>query len=124
YHARAIAETPGARLVAVCRSDPARAADAEREFGVPCETSYDALLARADVDAVCLCTPSGQHAAQTVGAARAGMHVLVEKPMALTLADADAMIAACGEAKVALGLSFQRRTEPTYQAVREAIAAG
>src|SRR5712691_10247158 len=124
YHARAIADTPGARLVAVCRSDPARAAEAESEFGVPCETSYDALLARTDVDAVILCTPSGQHAAQTVAAAGAGMHVLVEKPMALTLADADAMIAACRAAGVSLGVSFQRRTEPTYQAVREAIAAG
>ncbi|HEY3119941.1 MAG TPA: Gfo/Idh/MocA family oxidoreductase, partial [Vicinamibacteria bacterium] len=93
YHAEAIAQTPGARLVAVCRSDPTRAAEAAKQFGVPCETSYDALLARADVDAVCLCTPSGRHAAETLAAARAGKHVLVEKPMALTLADADAMIA-------------------------------
>ncbi|HEV8254155.1 MAG TPA: Gfo/Idh/MocA family oxidoreductase [Vicinamibacteria bacterium] len=124
YHAEGIAQAPGARLVAVCRADPARAAEAAKQFGVPCEVSYDALLARADVDAVCLCTPSGQHAAQTVAAAKAGKHVLVEKPMALSLADADAMIAACRTAGVALGVTFQRRTEPSYRALRDAAAAG
>jgi len=124
YHAQAIAKARGARLVATCRSDPGKAAAAQAEFGVPCETSYDALLARRDVDAVCLCTPSGLHAAQTLAAARAKKHVLVEKPMALTVEDADAMIAACYEAGVTLGVALQRRTEPAYQAVRGAIAAG
>ena len=124
YHAQAIAKGQGARLVATCRSDSAKAAAAQAEFGVPCETSYDALLARRDVDAVCLCTPSGLHAAQTAAAARAKKHVLVEKPMALTVEDADAMIAACYAAGVTLGVALQRRTEPAYQAVRGAIAAG
>jgi UDP-N-acetyl-2-amino-2-deoxyglucuronate dehydrogenase len=124
YHAQAIKAAPGARLVATCRSDPARTAAAEAEFGVPCETAYDALLARPDVDAVCICTPSGAHAAQTIAAARAGKHVLVEKPMALTLSDADAMIEACHGAGVRLGVALQRRTEPAYQAVRGAIAGG
>ncbi len=124
YHAQAIAQTEGARLVAVCRGDAARAAQATADFGVPCETSYEALLARSDVDAVCLCTPSGQHAAQAIAAARAGKHVLVEKPMALTLADADAMIAACREAGVRLGVALQRRTDPTFQGVAAAIARG
>lgn len=124
YHADAIGDTPGARLVAICRSGPERAAAAAQEFGVPCETSYTALLARSDVDAVSLCTPSGVHAPQAIAAAKAGKHVLVEKPMALTLADADAMIAACRAARVQLAVALQRRTEPCYQAVRAAIAAG
>jgi UDP-N-acetyl-2-amino-2-deoxyglucuronate dehydrogenase len=124
YHAQAIAATPGARLVAVSRSDPSKAAAAAAEFGVPCETSDAALLARSDVDAVCICTPSGAHARQTLAAARAGKHVLVEKPMALTLADADAMIAACRSAGVVLGVALQRRTEPAYQLVHRAIEAG
>src|SRR5262245_32013662 len=94
YHAAGIARTPGARLVAVCREDAARAEEAAAQFDVPCERHLEALLARPDVDAVCICTPSGQHAAQAVAAARAGKHVLVEKPMALSLADADAMITA------------------------------
>lgn len=61
---------------------------------MPCLTQAD-LLAHPEVDALCLATPSGQHAEQAVAAAQAGKHVLVEKPMALTLADADAMIRDC-----------------------------
>jgi predicted dehydrogenase len=121
YHAQAIAATPGARLVAVSRSDKERAAAAAQELGVPCETSDEALLARGDVDAVCIATPSGLHAEQAIAAARAGKHVLVEKPMALDLADADAMIAACHRAGVLLGVALQRRTDPTLQAVRETV---
>jgi predicted dehydrogenase len=124
YHARAIAETPGARLVATCRADASRAAEASAELAVPCEPSFEALLDRSDVDAVCLCTPSGLHAEQTLLAARAGKHVLVEKPMALTLPDADAMIAACHEAGVHLGVAFQRRTDPACRELYEAIQAG
>jgi predicted dehydrogenase len=124
YHAQAIRETPGATLVAVCRADARRAEETARDYGVPCETNYEALLARQDVDAVCIGTPSGQHAAQAIAAARAGKHVLVEKPMALSLSDADAMIAACAEARVRLGVALQRRTDPTFRAVREAIDAG
>jgi predicted dehydrogenase len=74
--------------MAVSRANTASAAEAQARFGVPCEPSYAALLARDDVDAVCICTPSGQHAVQTIAAARAGKHVLVEKPMALTLNNA------------------------------------
>ena len=124
YHAAAIERTPGARLVAICREDAARASEAAAQFGVPCESNVAALLARPDVHAICICTPSGQHAAQTIAAAREGKHVLVEKPMALTLADADAMIAACRESDVRLGVALQRRTEPQFQELRAAIEAG
>jgi predicted dehydrogenase len=120
YHAEAIARTEGARLVAVARSDAAKAREAEAIFGVPCETSYEALLARDDVDAICIGTPSGLHAQQAIAAARAGKHVLVEKPMALTLPDADAVISACREAGVLLGVFLQRRTEPIFQAIHSA----
>ena len=123
-HAAAIAQTPGARLVAVSRSDTARCREAAAQFGVPCETDYQALLARSDVDVVCICTPSGMHAQQAIDAARAGKHILVEKPMALALADADAMIAACDAAGVQLAVAFQRRTSPSFDAIPAAIAAG
>jgi predicted dehydrogenase len=124
YHAGAIARTPGARLVAVCRNDEARAAEAEARFGVPCETSYAALLARPDVEVVCICTPSGLHCEQTMAAALAGKHVLVEKPMALTLAEADAMIRTCQKEKVLLGVALQRRTDPAFAAAQTAVARG
>jgi UDP-N-acetyl-2-amino-2-deoxyglucuronate dehydrogenase len=124
YHATAIARRPGAQLVAICRSQGGNAAEAEARFGVPCAPSYAALLARDDVDAVCICTPSGLHAEQTILAARARKHVLVEKPLALTLPDADAMIAACDGNGVRLGVALQRRADPAFQAVRAAIAGG
>ena len=117
YHAQAIAATQGARLVAVCR-------DAAADLGVPCEPGLEALLARGDVDAVCLCSPSGLHAEQAVAAAQAGKHVLVEKPMALTLPEADAMIRACREADVRLGVVYQRRTDPVIRELHDAIRAG
>ena len=113
----------GARLVAVGHYDPARFAEIGETFGVPC-LSQDALLTHADVDVVCLATPSGQHAAQAIAAAKAGKHVLVEKPLALSLADADAMIEACERANVYLGVLFQRRTEPVFRQVYEALRAG
>jgi UDP-N-acetyl-2-amino-2-deoxyglucuronate dehydrogenase len=124
YHAQAIAQTSDTRLVAVCRSDSAKASDAERRFGVPCAPSLDALLARRDLNAVCICTPSGMHTAQAIAAAQAGKHVLVEKPIALRLADADAMIAACAQHNVLLGVALQRRTDPQFQGVYAAIRTG
>ncbi|MFO7169552.1 MAG: Gfo/Idh/MocA family oxidoreductase [Chloroflexota bacterium] len=124
YHAQAIAETPGARLVTLCASGPEQAAAAAARFGVPCDSDLNAVLQRPDVDAVCICTPSGLHAQQAIAAARAGKHVLVEKPIALSLADADAMIAAAREAGVLLAVALQRRTDPDFIAVRQAIAAG
>jgi predicted dehydrogenase len=90
FHRQAIAANAdlGARLVAVTHHDPARFTEIGAHFGVPC-LSQERMLADPDVDVVCICTPSGQHAAQAIAAARARKHVLVEKPMALSLADAD-----------------------------------
>ena len=124
YHATAIARTPGARLVAVTRGGPQGAMEAAARFGVSCEHDYDAILARDDVDAICICTPSGLHAAQAIAAAAAGKHVLVEKPMALTLADADTMITASRDAGIRLGVALQRRSDPAFRAVQAAIAGG
>jgi predicted dehydrogenase len=124
YHARAIAQTRGARLVAICRADESRVDEAVADFGAPCVASFAALLERPDVDAICLCSPSGLHAEQALAAARAGKHVLVEKPMALRLADADAMIAACRRSGVLLGVALQRRTDPACRALHDAIRAG
>src|SRR5438094_315324 len=124
YHATAIAQTPGARLVAVCRANAARTGESTAQFGVPCEPDLDALLARSDVDVVCIATPSGLHAQQALAAARARKHVLVEKPLALTLADADALIAECRRSAVLLGVMLQRRTDPTFRAIRAGIEQG
>ncbi len=125
YHQTAIAENAdsGARLVAIGHYDPARFDAIRDEFGVPVHT-YDEILANDEVDVVAICTPSGQHAEQTVAAARAGKHVMVEKPMALSMEDVQRMMTACDEAGVLLGVTMQRRVDPLFQRVRRAIEAG
>lgn len=112
----------GARLVAVGHYAPTRFPEISARFGVPCMT-YEELLTNPNVHVICICTPSGQHAEQVIAAARACRHVLVEKPMALNLANADAMIAACDRADVKLGVTLQRRVEPTFQRIHRAIQA-
>ena len=125
FHARAIAENAGsgAQLIAVGHYRPERFAEIEQSFGVPCLTENE-LLENPDVDVVCICTPSGQHSAQTIRAAEAGKHVLVEKPMAVTMADADAMITACQKQHVNLGVIFPNRTKPLFQDVFRAVKSG
>jgi UDP-N-acetyl-2-amino-2-deoxyglucuronate dehydrogenase len=125
YHRRAIEANAaaGARLVAVGHHDPNRFGAIAATFGVPCMGEGE-LLADPAVDAVCICTPSGQHPAQTIAAARAGKHVLVEKPMATRVADAQAMIRACDEAGVRLGVVLQRRADPLFRRIHDALAAG
>jgi predicted dehydrogenase len=125
FHRRALAEieAAGAKLVAMGHHDPAKFAAVQAQVGVPCR-AVDDILDDPRIDAVCICTPTGQHAAQTIRAARAGKHVLVEKPMAMSLTEADAMIADCDEAGVTLGVVLQRRLEPAFRSVRSAIQAG
>ena len=125
YHQQSIEanSTLGAKLVAVSHYKPEQFDTIGERFGVPCVSETD-MLARDDVDVVCICTPSGQHAAQAIRAAQAGKHVLVEKPMALSLEDADRMIAACDEAGVKLGVVLPRRYEPVFRRVYDAVCAG
>lgn len=124
YHQQAIEANAeaGARLVAVGHYDSKWFNEISQRFGVPCMRQEE-LLTYPEVDVVCICTPSGQHAEQVIAAARAGKHVLVEKPMALSLEDADAMIATCQEADVSLGVVLQRRAEPLFKTVHDAIEA-
>ncbi len=125
YHQQAILLNADldAKLVAMGHYNPARFAEISGKFGVPC-LAYEDILAQPDVDVICICTPSGQHAEQAIAAARAGKHVLVEKPIALSLADADAMIAACAENNVKLGVTLQRRTEFPFELIYRAIQGG
>lgn len=114
----------GARLSAVCDVQLARAEAFGEKFGVPAFHSLDEMLASAQVDAVSVLTPSGMHAPHAVAVAKAGKHVIVEKPMALTLDDADAMIAACDEAQVRLFVVKQNRFNVPVVKAREALDSG
>ncbi len=113
----------GVRLAAIGCHNPAKANGIASKFGAPAY-DYAQILADPTIAAVAICTPSGQHAEQAIAALHAGKHVLVEKPMALALADADAMIEAAARHNLTLAVALQRRTDPVFQRVHEAIAAG
>jgi predicted dehydrogenase len=106
-------------LVAVMRRDGAKAADFARRHGV--QRSYDdadALIADPEVDAIYVATPPSSHLDYTLRAAAAGKPVLVEKPMALSVAECEAMVAACRDARVGLYVAYYRRALPRFERFR------
>jgi len=123
-HADAIAMLPDARLVAVTDV----AAGAARQFaarrGCAAEPGLDDLLARPDVDVVCVCVPSGLHAEVGVRAAQAGKHLVIEKPVDVTLEAADRLIAAARHAGVALTVMSQHRFDPGVAELKRLIDDG
>src|SRR5690606_36244844 len=84
----------------------------------------DDMLADPDVQIVTICTPSGAHMDPAVAAAKAGKHVLVEKPLEITLKRCDAIIKACRDNKVKLGTIMPSRFSPANKALKEAVEAG
>jgi predicted dehydrogenase len=110
------------KLVAVSggRRAPGLAAD----YGVEYEPTYEGLLARADIDAVLIATPHADHHDQVVAAAEAGKHVLVEKPMATSVAECDSMIAACQRAGVMLEVIQTLRFRGTPSRAKQLIDEG
>lgn len=111
--ARAISTVPGARLVAVVdRSLEEAQRFAGARPGCEAESTLDALLARDDIDVVSVCTPSGLHAAVGIMAVQAGKHLVVEKPIDVTLSAADALISAATAAGVQVTVISQHRFDP------------
>jgi predicted dehydrogenase len=124
-HLPAIKRIPAAKLIAVADSDESRAQLASQNFGAEYwYGNYEALLENEQVDAVDVCTPTKYHADVVVAAAKAGKHVLCEKPIALSVEDADRMIYACAEHKVNLMVAHSRRFIPRYSIAREIVRMG
>ena len=125
WHARYIGEIPGAELAAVCDTNERNAQALAKKFGVKdVYLKYPELIARRDIDVVNICTPSGTHGEIAVAAATAGKHVIVEKPMEVTLERADAITRACREAGVKLQVLFPFRFGRGLQAVKAAMRRG
>jgi len=123
--AAAIQSEPRSRLLAGCRRDPAMLQAFCEQFAIPQRyTSASDLLADPQIDAVYIATPVNQHLPQTLAAAAAGKHVLVEKPMALTTSQCDQMIAACRSAGVKLGVAYYRRFYPLVHRIQQLLQAG
>jgi UDP-N-acetyl-2-amino-2-deoxyglucuronate dehydrogenase len=114
----------GAELTAVCDVQADRAQAFGEQYGVPWFGDIDEMLAGVESDVASILTPSGMHAEHAIIAARAGRHVVVEKPMALRLDDADAMIRACDEARVKLFVVKQNRFNVPVVKARQALEEG
>ncbi|MBQ43900.1 MAG: hypothetical protein CME15_15750 [Gemmatimonadetes bacterium] len=123
-HLEAIAECDSIRVAAVMDTDSERAHAAAAEFGGSHYGELDGILGDPQVEAVHVCTPHNLHADQVVAAAKAGKHVLVEKPMALSLADCDRMIEACDLAEKVLMVGQVMRYYPVNLKVKELIGDG
>ncbi len=113
-----------AELVAVMDVDAERLEAVAKKYNVRSYVSSSDLCADPDVDAVYIAIPSHQHCKETVKAAEAGKHVLCEKPMAMTLSEAEQMIDACRRAKVKLGLGYMMRFHPLHVKLKEMVKAG
>lgn len=124
HHAAAIKAYEGSELIAVCSSSESRARQAREKFGVEAYFNLDEFLNRPDIDVVCICTHSGNHLEPGIAAAQAGKHVLLEKPIEVSLERADRLIEACESAGVKLGVIFQNRFKGGYLKAKEAINQG
>ena len=128
YHTKAINEIDGARVVAAFSRSGANGAKiaglASARGDCKVYDDLDAMLARPDLDVVCICTPSGAHLEPAVASARAGKHVVVEKPLEITLPRCDAIIRACDDAGVRLCTIFPSRFTEANRQLKAAIDGG
>jgi predicted dehydrogenase len=124
-HAEALRHVPGVALVAVASPTPGHAERFAAERAIPHHYTDDrALYDRSDIDLVVLGLPNDLHCESTVRAAGAGKHVVVEKPMALSLAECDRMIAACAQARVMLGYAEELCFAPKYVRLKALVDEG
>lgn len=116
---------PNVTIRALCDIDEGKAATLATEYGIKkvC-TDYQQILDDGDIDAVSICTPNYLHAPITIAAANAGKHILVEKPMATTLEEADAMVQAAKENEVMLMVGQNQRLAPIHQVAKRVLQSG
>ncbi len=124
-HLDGLALIDGVEIVSIISRTAEQAAQVAAKYGAKhSSTELDDALARDDVDAVILCTPTQQHAAQAIACMNAGKHVQVEIPLADSLADAEAVLAKQVETGLTCMVGHTRRFNPSHQYVHNRIAAG
>jgi UDP-N-acetyl-2-amino-2-deoxyglucuronate dehydrogenase len=123
-HLEALQALDDLRLAGVVDAAPDRAREVGELHGVPWAADLDDLVDRVELDALTIATPSGLHPAQALGALRRGKHVVVEKPIALSVADADAVVREGRERGLVVATISQRRFEPAVRALKAAVEAG
>ena len=124
-HAESLKRIKETKLSAVCDLNEQRAKALASEYGVPCFTDYRRMLeSEKDIDVVTVLTPTGDHAKRVLDLMPHHKHIVVEKPMALRLEDADRMIRSCDEAGIKLFVVQQNRYNRPIRILREALVAG
>ncbi len=123
-HAEALATLPDVELVAVCDPDPGRRSAAGEAYGVPGYADHHTLLHRLRPDVVHLTTPHHTHAALAVDALRAGVHVVLEKPVASTLAEADRLVTEADRSSAKIAVCFQNRYNTAVAAMHGLLVTG
>ncbi|MBN1998042.1 Gfo/Idh/MocA family oxidoreductase [candidate division KSB1 bacterium] len=109
HHVKALQQIPGVKIVTICRRDEVKARQFAEKYNLSFTVDFNDILADSSIDAVDITLPSGLHADIGVAAAKAGKHVIVEKPIDVTLEKADLLIQACRQAGVTLGVMSQYR---------------
>lgn len=123
-HAESVASIPNAQLVCVCDLVEEKAKTIAEKYGCAYTLSFEELIARDDIDLIHICLPSGMHAEFGIKAAKAGKHVIVEKPIDVSLEAADRLIRTCRECGVKLSCISQHRFDPDIDYLKKAIDAG
>ena len=123
-HFDAILANPDVRLVAVCDIDAELAADTGHRLGAAAHTDLTAMLAEIRPDVVHICTPHHLHAMMAVECLGRGIHVLLEKPLATTVDDGEAIIRAAAHSTASIGVCFQNRYNATSRALRTLLDGG
>jgi predicted dehydrogenase len=124
FHAQAIQAMPGGKVAACFNQNPDKARKFAEQYSCRACDSLDSLLADPDVQIVTICTPSGAHREPALAAAAAGKHVVVEKPLEITLERCDDIIRACEQAGVRLCTIFPSRFSAANVALKQAIDSG
>jgi predicted dehydrogenase len=123
-HIRAFTANPSTHIAALCSRTRENAKAKALQYGLKCDvtTDYERMLAREDIDIICIATPPDVHGAQGIAAAQAGKHILVEKAMATTLDECRALRDAVAEAGVKSVVSFVLRWNPLFDIIKALLA--
>lgn len=124
FQSKAISALPDAQIIGYFDTVAEMARKRASEFGGKAYATIEELLADKSVEVVSICTPSGTHMEPAVQAARAGKHVMVEKPIEITPQRVDTILEACREAKVTLGAIFPRRFQESSRVLKHAVESG
>jgi len=124
FHSAAIADIKNGKLVAVSSRKAENSQRLVDRYSIQAYSDYNEMLNRDDIDIVCICTPSGAHMEPAVAAAEAGKHVIIEKPLEITLERCDAIIESCEKANVRLCAIFNSRFSDASQLVKDTVSSG